>query len=246
MLIYLLFFFNNFTNFTIIMTDIRITIVSLNSDIMKIVNELFPTEMYPNIEPIYGNISISSPHDCIVSPANSFGHMDGGIDRTLSYILMKNYDDNYISSKVREVIREKYSGEQPVGTCILMPTENSRFPFLAHAPTMTVPTNSVRTLNAYYAFKAVLESIKSHNRETDVPIKSILTTTFCTGCGEMSLKNSLIQMKKAYDIVCDPVSPTWIDAHNHNTELRKIKNMGYSPRVNEDSDFKHIDLNLNR
>ena len=66
---------------------------------------------------------------------------------------------------------------------------------------MIVPTNSVRTLNAYYAFKAVLESIKSYNSENNMPITSLLTTTFCTGYGEMSLRNSLVQMKKAYDIV---------------------------------------------
>lgn len=66
------------------MENIKITFVSLNFDIIKIVNEIFPTKMYSNIEPMYGDISTSLPHDCIVSPANSFGHMDGGIDRTLS------------------------------------------------------------------------------------------------------------------------------------------------------------------
>jgi len=221
------------------MENIKITFVSLNYDIINIVNEIFPTDIYSNIKPMYGNISKSLPHDCIVSSANSFGHMEGCIHRTLGYMLMKNYDENYISFRVREIIHDKYSGEQPVGTCILLPTKNPRFPFLAHAPTMTVPINSVRTLNPYYAFKAVLESIKSYNSEHNEPITSILTTTFCTGCGEMSLRNSLVQMKKAYDIVCNPVLSTWSDAHTHNTELRKIKNMGYSPCVNEDPDFKN-------
>lgn len=226
------------------MIDIKISFVSLNQDIINAVREFFPNHIYPNIEPIYGNISQCKHHDCIVSPANSFGHMDGGIDQTLSYMLMQNYDENYISSKIRHIIATNYSGEQPVGTCILIPTDNTKFPFLAHAPTMTVPTNVVRTLNAYYAFKSVLESIKSYNNtEGVVPIKSILTTTFCTGCGEMSLKHSLIQMKKAYDVVCDPIPPTWTSAHNHNIELRKIKNMGYTSAMNDDSEIKNIVLN---
>ena len=198
---------------------LKITLVSNNSDIIKETADVFPPDLYPNIIPVYCNISQCTSHDCIVSPANSFGHMDGGIDRTLSYILMKDYDENYIGRRVREVIKEKYSGEQPVGTCILIETHSSKFPYLAHAPTMTVPTNVVRTLNSYYAFKAVLEEIQMYNQQCiaqdreQFMIKSVLTTTFCTGCGEMSIHNSLIQMKKAYDIVCNPVVSTWEAAH---------------------------------
>ncbi|MEJ1715111.1 phage tail protein, partial [Escherichia coli] len=50
-------------------------------------------------------------YDCIVSPANSFGMMDGGIDK---YIVEKFGSQLMID--VQNVIIKEYVGEQPVGT----------------------------------------------------------------------------------------------------------------------------------
>jgi O-acetyl-ADP-ribose deacetylase (regulator of RNase III) len=223
---------------------IKITFVSLNSEIINEVNNIFPSNnpKYKNIIAMCQNISTCVSHDCIVSPTNSFGQMDRGIDRTLSNLLMQNYDFDYIGHRVREVIQSRYSGEQPVGTCILLQTGSTKYPYLAHAPTMTIPTNVVGTLNAYYAFKSILESIVQLNRDNKYyslhtlgdknDIKSILTTTFCTGCGEMSVRNSLIQMKKAFDVVYEGVPPTWDAANILASELRHIKRMGYTPAAN--------------
>jgi O-acetyl-ADP-ribose deacetylase (regulator of RNase III) len=216
------------------LNDLKITFVSLNNEINHVIRKVFPIEQYPNIKSVCQNVSKCVPHDCIVSPANSFGQMDGGIDKTLSYLLMKNQEFEYIGEKVRNIISYRYSGEQPVGTCILLNSGSPFFPFLAHAPTMTVPTDVVDTLNAYYAFKSVLEEIVNHNRdcENSTYISSLLTTTFCTGYGEMSITNSLIQMKKAYDIVNSPIIPTWENANELVSELKIIKKMGYTAFAN--------------
>ena len=151
--------------------NINIHFVSLDTNLPEIFNQIFGD--CPNFTFAISKIQEAKPHDCIVSPANSFGQMDGGIDAAISFMLQKNNYFNFIGDKVRQQINEKYSGEQPVGTCILVETENPKFPFLAHAPTMTIPQNVNNTLNAYYAFKAVLEAINSHNKTSTNKINSI-------------------------------------------------------------------------
>ena len=203
------------------MQNINIHFISLSKNLPIISQKIFTN--YENITFEVGNITKCKSYDCIVSPANSFGQMDGGIDAVLSYMLQKDYDSDHIGRKVRKVIADEYYGEQPIGTCILIPTENEKFPFLAHAPTMTTPENVVGTLNAYYAFKAVLTSIANYNKKSKYKITSILTTTFCTGCGEMDLETSLKQMLYAYEVVCNPINNTWDAANNHVLKLRVLK-----------------------
>ena len=204
------------------MENIKITFVSLDKNIEQNVKNIFSG--YYNISAKYTNITQCNSHDVIVSPANSFGQMDGGIDGAISYMLNTHDNLDYIGEKVRNIIADHYYGEQPIGTCILTSTENSKYSFLAHAPTMTIPENVDGTLNVYYAFKSVLCSIMNYNKVTKGrKIKSILTTTFCTGCGEISLEKSLLQMRKAYDVVNKGIGNTWSDARQLKSELDRLK-----------------------
>ena len=209
------------------MEDIKITFVSLNREIVNTVNNVFSG--YSNITAIHSNIGQCQSHDCIVSPANSFGNMDGGIDRTISYMLNTIDDRDYIGKKVRKEIHRRFRGEQPVGSCIILPTDNNKFPYLAHAPTMRIPRNCVGTLNAYYAFKAVLCDILNFNKKMisigKEPIRSILTTTFCTGCGELPLRMALLQMKKAYDVARDGVKVGWSNVNKLDQELEDLRKL---------------------
>lgn len=209
------------------MQNIKITFVSLNHNIVNSVNNVFSG--YSNITAIHSNIGQCQSHDCIVSPANSFGKMDGGIDRTISYMLNTIDDKDYIGKKVRNIINKRFRGEQPVGSCIILPTDNNKFPYLAHAPTMRIPRNCVGTLNAYYAFKAVLCDVLNFNEHmisiNKEPIRTILTTTFCTGCGELSLQMALLQMKKAYDVVRDGVKVSWSNVNKFDQELEKLRKL---------------------
>jgi O-acetyl-ADP-ribose deacetylase (regulator of RNase III) len=201
---------------------INIHIVSYDEKIIKLVPTYFNL---PNVTCQYANIGQCSAYDCIVSPGNSFGFMDGGIDRTLSSLLSTIENRDYIGQKVREVIKESYSGEQPVGTCMLIKTYNAKYPILAHAPTMCYPCDVSKTLNPYYAFKAVLQQVVNYNknvRNNNQKIKSILTTTFCTGAGCVSPDNSLKQMRFAYDIVQNGVFSQWKNGREFKEKLESL------------------------
>jgi O-acetyl-ADP-ribose deacetylase (regulator of RNase III) len=59
--------------------------------------------------------------DAIVSPANSFGIMDGGLD-----LAIRNELGFAIEQKVQEVIVQKYHGELPVGCAEIVDTNDMR------------------------------------------------------------------------------------------------------------------------
>jgi len=72
--------------------------------------------------------------DAVVSKANSFGFMDGGID--LAY---RQYFGMELESRVQAKIRSEFCGELPVGQAPVVPTGNETVPYLVAAPTMRIP-----------------------------------------------------------------------------------------------------------
>jgi O-acetyl-ADP-ribose deacetylase (regulator of RNase III) len=89
--------------------------------------------------------------DAVVSPANSFGFMDGGIDA-----LYLDFFGREIQMIVRRQIYDHHSGEIIVGTADIVETKHERIPFLVIAPTMRVPMVLHNSVNAYLAARAVI------------------------------------------------------------------------------------------
>jgi O-acetyl-ADP-ribose deacetylase (regulator of RNase III) len=89
--------------------------------------------------------------DAVVSPANSFGFMDGGIDR-----LYTEFFGPAVQVRVQACIRGCHDGELLVGQADIVPTGHDRIPFLIAAPTMRVPTALGRSIHPYLAARAVL------------------------------------------------------------------------------------------
>src|SRR5579872_7306577 len=88
--------------------------------------------------------------DAVVSPANSFGYLDGGIDAF--------YTDHFgpdIQLRVLRQIYEPHAGELVVGTADIVETAHDRIPFLIAAPTMRVPMVLRDSPNPYLAARAV-------------------------------------------------------------------------------------------
>lgn len=108
-----------------------------------------------NVEIRGGNLLMAKA-DALVSPANSFGFMDGGIDWSISDLF-----EWKIQSVVQEMINEKPAGELVVGAADVVPTGHERFKFLICAPTMRTPSNAAATVkwsNASRPLRAPNES----------------------------------------------------------------------------------------
>jgi len=133
--------------------------------------------------------------DAIVSPANSFGYMDGGID--LVYSRFFGWE---LESSLKTLLVRQHYGELPVGQAVIVPTGHESIPFLVSAPTMRVPSNIGSTANVYLAFRAALIAVLEHNRTGNQPIVSLLVPGFGTGIGGVPSEQAARQMRLAYDV----------------------------------------------
>src|SRR5262249_474085 len=96
--------------------------------------------------------------DAVVSPANSYGFMDGGVDAL--------YLDHFgadIQARLRRQILDHHHGELVVGHADIIETGDDKIQFLIAAPTMRVPMNLGETVNPYLAARAVFVLI-THGR----------------------------------------------------------------------------------
>jgi O-acetyl-ADP-ribose deacetylase (regulator of RNase III) len=155
---------------------------------------------FPTVEILDCDFANLPKCDCIVSPANSFGLMDGGIDGVFT-----EYFGKQLMERVQKYIIENYAGEQPVGTSFVIETRdiNKKHMYLAHTPTMSVPRNIQKTANVYYAMKAMLQEVAKLDYPNTKPI-SVACCGLGTGCGMLQPKYAVGQMREAYENFLNP------------------------------------------
>ena len=155
--------------------------------------------------------------DAIVSPANSFGYMDGGID--LAY---RKFFGHNLQTSLQSRIREHFAGELPVGQATVIETGHDAFKYMVAAPTMRIPDRIGDTVNAYLAFRAALLAVLAHNRTSSAPIRSMSSPGLGTGVGAMPVSRTAFQMHAAYEVVFG--QPEWLADANailaHHEDLR--------------------------
>jgi O-acetyl-ADP-ribose deacetylase (regulator of RNase III) len=165
----------------------KIILTGLEPKLIKAWKEFFNSE--ENVSVIENDIT--KVHcDAIVSPANSFGFMDGGLD----YALSERFGWD-LEKKLQKIIKELPEGELLVGQALLLETGDKTIPLLISAPTMRIPTNfNIDTsINAYLAMKAILIKAKG-----DIRISSVAIPGLCTGVGRMQPMIAAKQMFQAY------------------------------------------------
>ncbi len=136
------------------------------------------------------------PADAVVSPANCFGFMDGGIDRVYSERLGWHLQD-----RLRDEIGRNWDGELPIGLAIILETGHADVPYLVSAPTMRAPVSVANTLNAYLSFRAVLRAVARFNEQRPGAINDVVCPGMGTGTGEMPAGICAKQMRAAWDEV---------------------------------------------
>jgi O-acetyl-ADP-ribose deacetylase (regulator of RNase III) len=120
--------------------------------------------------------------DAIVSPANSFGFMDGGID--LLYSRRFGWRVQY---RLQILIRRQHHGELLVGTAEIVETNDEKIPFLIAAPTMRVPMKLNIGANPYLAARAALLLVEHGQFQSGVdegtPVRDRVKTVAFPGLG---------------------------------------------------------------
>ena len=142
--------------------------------------------------------------DAVVSPANSFGFMDGGID-----MLYTQHFGWEVQERLQHLIRERHHGELLVGTAEIVETGHPRIPYLIAAPTMRVPMILRDTVNPYLAARAALLLVKCEQFASGPlqgePLASVVTTVafpgLGTGVGRVEPSTCARQMRAAIEEV---------------------------------------------
>jgi len=119
--------------------------------------------------------------DCqaIVSPGNSFGFMDGGLDLSIL-----NFFGLHIQERLQHTIFAQHHGELIVGLAELINTDHHNIPYVIAAPTMRVPMIlGDSTINVYLAMRAVLLLVKFGTLSDSTPLSNIIETVAVSGLG---------------------------------------------------------------
>lgn len=161
--------------------------------------------------------------DCIVSPANSYGIMDGGsvsdlqlrpptcsanillrFDFYLSMTFSPPNDFHVLTRLVQAAIRNRYYGFAPPGSCILvpgLPPNDFSCKTIAVCPTMRYPEEMTWHKDIVYnTMWSLLVELENWNKKVDDEenkIKRVLMTGLGTGIGKIPAADCARQMALA-------------------------------------------------
>ena len=131
---------------------------------------------------------VHSGADAVVSPANSYGWMDGGID--LDY-------RSFFGAELEQLVQteiERLGGELPVGQALVIPTGHADIHWLIVAPTMRVPESIEGTMNVLAACRAALQCALECKGPS---VETLALPGLGTGHGCMNPVVSAAQMRNA-------------------------------------------------
>lgn len=178
----------------------------------------------PQVTVYHGSI-LEVDCDAVVSPANSFGFMDGGID-----LLYSRYFGWGVQKRLQALIQARHNNELLVGAAEIVSTEHPRIQYVIAAPTMRVPMILKDTVNPYLATKAVLLLVKNgtfpegphQGQPINQIVKKIAFPGLGTGVGQVPPNVCARQVRQAIEEVLlgnYTYPATWHEAQNRHQQL---------------------------
>lgn len=203
------------------MRTLKLILVDPQSALTAAFHQHFDT--LPNVEIVTGKFETLPEFDCMVSAANAFGLMDGGVDGAII-----RFFGAALQERVQARILAEYLGEQPVGTSLIVETLHPQHPFIAHTPTMRVPMDISRTDHVYLAMWAMLLAVRKHNQTNAQAINMVACPGLGTATGHVPFNQAARQMALAYKHFLRP--PTYLDwrlADERQTAIRYGGDYGF-------------------
>ncbi len=200
--------------------DLRLVLVDPNAEVCAAFTERFAG--LPGVTVVQNRFERLPEFDCMVSAANSFGLMDGGVDAAIT-----RFFGNALQDRVQRRILDEFLGEQPVGTSIIVETDHPHHPFIAHTPTMRTPMTIARTDHVYVAMWAMLLAVRRHNGRAPRRITMVACPGLGTATGHVPPREAARQMAMAYDnFLRPPTALGWDLAMRRQTAIRYGGDLG--------------------
>ncbi|MFD9127871.1 macro domain-containing protein [Kitasatospora sp. NPDC059571] len=145
---------------------LRVVLTDLNTTVVEAWRAAFADT--PGIEIRTGSI-LDTQVDAWVSPTNSRGRMDGGVDAVI-----KRHLGAGIQLRVQRAIKARAEGRLPVGSAVCVPSGAVNPRFLISAPTMEGSAQNVsETLNVALACAAAFQAVHRQNAQEPGSIRSV-------------------------------------------------------------------------
>ncbi|MFD9367067.1 ADP-ribosyltransferase domain-containing protein [Streptomyces sp. NPDC060020] len=145
---------------------LRVVLTDVNERVVEAWRAAFADT--PGIEIRRGSI-LEEDVDAWVTPTNSRGRMDGGVDAAV-----KRHLGSGIQVRVQRAIRERFAGVLPVGSAVCVPSGATTPRYLISTPTMVRSSQNVSaTLNVALACAAAFQAVHRQNRQQPGSIRSV-------------------------------------------------------------------------
>jgi O-acetyl-ADP-ribose deacetylase (regulator of RNase III) len=171
----------------------KVILVDINEDVVKAWRDIFIDN--PEVEVHHGSM-LDQQVDAWVTPTNSMGRMNGGLDQVL-----KDHFGASIEGAVQKDIETLYGGTMPVGAATCVATGGAKPSFLISTPTMVGCSDNIsQTQNVAFACAAALQAVHIHNRKSPDTIESVAIAGLGAQTGQVPVEVCARLMWSAYHL----------------------------------------------
>ncbi|MFC3980701.1 macro domain-containing protein [Streptosporangium jomthongense] len=177
-------------------SPLRVVLTDVNTEVVQSWLAAFADT--PEIDITRGSI-LDQNVDAWVTPTNSKGRMDGGVDAVI-----KRHLGAGIQLWVQRAIKDEFGGTLPVGSAVCVRSGAVTPKFLISTPTMTRSAQDVsETLNVALACAAAFQAVHMHNRNEPGAITSVALVGMGAATGQVPARVCANLMWTGYTLFND-------------------------------------------
>jgi O-acetyl-ADP-ribose deacetylase (regulator of RNase III) len=172
---------------------VAVTLVDINPKMIAAWRSTF--EENPEVQIVQGSM-LDMPVSAWVSPTNSRGSMDGGLD-----LVIKKSLGAKIEKAVQQEISARYSGSMPVGHAVCVSTGQIQPAYLISTPTMVGSSDDISdTMNVALACCAAFQAVHQQNHRSPGSVRSIAVPGLGANTGKVPVEICADLMWTAYQL----------------------------------------------
>jgi len=152
-----------------------------------------PSELVTVVQQDMRNLMES---DAVVSPANCFGIMDGGIDKVYRDMFGSSLEDR-VQDAIKTAGSFNGSGRAflPIGEALIVRTEDKRSPYFIVAPTVVMPGHEATADHVERAFFAIVQLVLANKK-----IRRVVCPGLGCGVGRLNPAIMAQHLRRAFDV----------------------------------------------
>jgi O-acetyl-ADP-ribose deacetylase (regulator of RNase III) len=172
---------------------IKVVLVDVNPKMIAAWRETF--ESNPEVEIRHGSM-LEQRTSAWVTPTNSAGNMDGGLDAVI-----RGYLGEGIQHRVKQAIAEQYKGAMPVGYATCVPSMRDVPTYLISTPTMVASSEDISDgMNVALACAAAFQAVHMQHNLEPGSVRSVALPGLGANTGRVPVQICADLMWTAYDL----------------------------------------------